>query len=381
MDSHVAPVAEHTAMESRLYVAFELSASQWKLAMSPGLGARARRVSLKAGDLGALSDAIRRGKERFGLPMSVPVFSCYEAGRDGFWLHRYLEASGITNVVIDPASPKVDRRKRRRKTDRLDAEMLLSHLIHYWAGDRTVWRVVRVPGREAEDLRQLPRHLGTLKRDRQAIQSRIASLLISQGIQLRVGVRFLGQLESVRLWDGSALGPQLRLRLEVEYRRWQELSSQIREVQRQRAELVAESASETARKARDLARLKGLGPELSYALSAECFAGRSFRNGKQVGAFAGLSPTPYQSGSTDREQGIGKDGNGRIRWRAVELSWLWLRWQPHSALSQWFESRYAQAGARARRIGIVALARKLVVALWRYLEYGIVPEGAILKAA
>lgn len=378
MDNPVAPV-EHTAGERCLYLAFELAASQWKLGMSTGPGQRPRRVSIKAGDLGALGDAIRRGKQRFGLPASASVFSCYEAGRDGFWLHRYLLASGITNVVIDPASPQVDRRKRRRKTDRLDLDMLLSHLMRSMGGEKDVWRAVRVVSREAEDVRQLQRQLDVLSRDRQAIRNRIGSWLITQGIKLRVGPRFLEQLEKVRLWDGSILGEHLRYCLEVEYQRWKDLSSQIADLKKRRGELMEKSSTEAAHKARDLARLKGLGPELSYALSVECFAYRSFRNGKQVGGFTGLSPTPFDSGSSRREQGIGKDGSVRIRWRAIELSWLWLRWQPDSELSRWFERRFADGGKRARRIGIVALARKLMVALWRYLEYGIVPQGAIVK--
>ena len=362
-----------------LYLAFELGQKWWHLGFTVGLGQRARRVRIAAHDLGALSEQIARAKQRLGLAAQASVWSCYEAGREAFFLHRYLTASGIENLVIDPSSPAVDRRRRRAKTDRIDLEMLLRHLVQYVGGDTKVWRVVRVPSVEAEDARHLHRELEVLKRDRTAVASRIRSKLLTQGVVLSVTRRLASQLAAVRLWDGSALMPGLRQLVELEHARWLELGERIRRLEKQRDELMERGETPVAQKARRLAQLRSLAGGLAWPLSAECFAYRSFENRRQVGAYLGLTPTPYDSGESVREQGISKAGNRRLRWRAVEAAWLWLRLQPDSQLSRWFVERYGSGGKRSRRIGIVALARKLMVALWRYVESGVVPEGAVLK--
>jgi transposase len=363
-----------------LYMAMELAASRWKLAFGVAKGHRPRVKTTVAGDGTALLAEIGMAKERFGLPASAPVVSCYEMGRDGYWPHRLLSEQGITNLPIDAASTQVERRKRRAKTDRLDAEMLLSHLLRYAEGEKKVFRVVRAPSREAEDARHLHRQLEVLKRDRSRVSSRILSLLATQGVRLKINAQLLAALAAVRLWDGSELPTGLRRRLEAEWHRWMSLSEEIRKLQAERRELLLKAETPSAEKARRLNHLRSLGPDIAWCFTHEAFGFRRFDNGRQVGAFVGLTGTPYDSGESRRDQGISKAGNVRMRWRAVELAWLWLRHQPNSKLSLWFRARFAQGSPRQRRIGIVALARKLVIALWRYLERGIVPEGATLKA-
>jgi transposase len=363
-----------------LYVAMELSASRWKLAFGVAKGHRPRVKTLTAGDGAALLAEIHKAKERFGLPASTPVMSCYEMGRDGFWPHRFLSEQRITNLPIDASSTQVERKKRRAKTDRLDAEMLLSHLLRYGAGERKVFRVVSVVSREDEDARHLHRQLEVLKRDRSRVSSRIHSLLATQGVRRqKISAQLPSTLAELRLWDGSALLPGLRQRLESEYRRWMGLSEEIHKLETQRRQLLRDAQTPSAAKARRMENLRSLGPEISWCFAHEAFGIRQFTNRRQVGAFVGLTGTPYDSGESRRDQGISKAGNVRMRWRAIELAWLWLRHQPNSKLSVWFRQRFGHGSPRQRRIGIVALARKLVIALWRYVEHGQLPEGAILK--
>lgn len=363
-----------------LYMAMELSASRWKLAFAVAKGHRPRVKTVVAGDGAWLLREVGKAKERFGLPVSAQVISCYEMGRDGFWPHRFLSEQGITSLPIDASSTQVDRRMRRAKTDRLDVEMLLSHLLRYADGEKKVFRVVCVPTREAEDARHLHRQLEVLKRDRSRVTSRILSLLATQGVRLPINARLLATLAGVRLWDGSELLPGLQQRLQAEYQRWMSLSEGIRALEAERRELVRETQTPSAEKVRRLQHLRSLGPEIAWCFVHEAFGFRHFDNRRQVGAFVGLTGTPYDSGQSRRDQGISKVGNVRMRWRAIELAWLWLHYQPNSKLSRWFGERFGQGGSRQRRIGIVALARKLVIALWRFLEHGIVPEGATLKA-
>ena len=363
-----------------LYMAMELSARRWKLAFGVSRGHRPRVKTVVAGDAAVVMAEISKAKQRFGLPPSAPVISCYEMGRDGYWPHRFLSEQGITNLPIDASSTQVDRRKRRAKTDRLDAEMLLSHLLRYAEGEKKVFRVVRELSRESEDARHLHRQLEVLKRDRSRVSNRILSLLATQGVRLKINAQWLAALAAVRLWDGSALLPGLRRRLEADGECWMTLSEQIRTLQAERRELMRKAETPSAEKARRLEQLRSLGPDIAWCFAHEAFGIRQFDNVRQVGAFVGLTGTPYDSGESRRDQGISKAGNVRMRWRAVELAWLWLRYQPDSKLSLWYRARFGPGSPRQRRIGIVALARKLVIALWRYLEHGIVPEGAILKA-
>ena len=365
---------------STLYLAFELGNEKWKLGFTIGLGQRPRERTIDAGDLPALQAEIRLAKKRFGLPQTARVLSCYEAGRDGFWLHRYLLARGVENLVVDASSIEVPRRAKRAKTDRLDLGKLLTMLIRFDCGEKKVWSVVHVPSLEAEDKRHLHRELATLKTDRTRHINRIEGLLVGQGVRIPVKADFLERLESIRSWNGSPLPAGLRSRLEREYACLQFVAQQIEELEAERKELIRTSTDPSVEKVRQLLRLRGIGDNSAWLYVMEFFGWRSFRNRREVGALAGLTPTPHQSGDESREQGISKAGNRPVRAMAIEIAWGWLRHQPHSDLSRWFQQRFGHGSKRMRKIGIVALARKLLVALWRYLEYGEIPAGAQLKA-
>lgn len=363
-----------------LYLSFELGSTEWKLAFTVGRGEKPRLRSLAAGDLRGVEQEIERARQRWGVPEGARVVSCYEAGRDGFWLHRFLLSRGVENVVVDSSSIEVNRRSRRAKTDRLDAQKLLMMLIRYDLGEEgRVWSVVRVPSVEQEADRQLHRDWDVLKKERTLHRNRIQSFLACQGIQVKLGADFGDRLESLVLWDGSALPSEVRERLKREWQRLELVESQIAELTKQKKEAVAAASSPSLQKIQELAKLKGIGLTSAWVFVCEFFGWRQFRNRREVGALAGLAPMPYQSGSSDHEQGISKAGNARLRTMAIEIAWSWLRWQPESQLSLWFRERYGPGSRRSRRVGIVALARKLLVALWRFLEFGVVPEGAILK--
>lgn len=362
---------------SRLYMALELSNSKWKLALSNG--AKKRLKTIAARDLDQLKQQIQIAKDKFKLASDVPVYSCYEAGRDGFWIHRYLQSQGICNLVVDSSSIEVNRRYRRAKTDRIDAGKLLVMLMRHSAGERKVWSVVHVPSVEDEDARRIDREMQRLKKESGAHSNRIKSLLILHGIAVKtINGRFSQFLDQARLCDGQPIPPALKTELLREYERYELIRTQLKQMVEQRKQ-VLQSGSAQAKQVLSLMQLRGIGDVISWDLVFEFFGWRRFKNVKQVGAAAGLAPTPYGSGSIQIEQGIGKDGNRRVRQLMIELSWLWLRYQPHSALSRWYARRFAAGGKRMRRVGIVAMARKLLVALWKYLNTGLVPEGAAVK--
>lgn len=363
-----------------LYLAFELSNKKWKLGSTIGLGQSPRERSIDAGDLPALEEEVGRAKQRFRLPDDGRVLSCYEAGRDGFWLHRYLLTAGIENLVVDSASIEVPRRKRRVKTDRLDLDKLLRMLIRFDWGEEKVWSVVHVPSVEAEDRRHLHRELATLRAERTRYSNRIKGLLVGQGIRMPVKADFLERLDHVRLWDGSALPNGLRARLEDEFSRLVFTQQQIKALEARRRELIRRAEDDCVEMVRQLLRLRGIGENSAWLLVMEFFSWRQFRNRRQVGGLSGLTPTPHQSGDEGQEQGISKSGNVPVRAMMIEIAWGWLRFQPDSQLSRWYQERFGQGSKRLRKIGIVALARKLLIALWRYLEYGEIPAGAELKA-
>jgi transposase len=359
-----------------LYLAFELGEGAWKLAFTIGIGQKPRQRSMPARDLRRLEQEIAKAKKRFGLAEDAVVHSCYEAGRDGFWLHRHLITQGIDSIVVDSASIEVNRRMRRAKTDRLDAVNLVTMLLRYHNGERKVWSVVRVPGVTDEDARQLHRELEALKDERTSHVNRIKGLLASQGLQSpEVGKDFADWLKETRLWDGSVLPKELHQRLVRELERWQLLNRQIRDLEADRRRRICCDDTPHVDKVRALLNLWGIGLNGAWLIVYELFAWRDFQNRKQVGASVGLTPTPYQSGDSHREQGISKAGNRRMRRMLTELAWCWLRWQPDSDLSRWFLCRFG-IGKRNRKRGIIALARRLVIALWRYVEYGEVPKGA-----
>ena len=364
-----------------LYLAFELSQKQWKLGFTIGIGQRPRIRNMMARDLPTLEHEIQAAKQRFGLPGDALVLSCYEAGRDGFWIHRYLKICDIQNLVIDPASIEVSRRARRRKTDKLDVTKMLAMLIRHHGGERKIWRVVHVPSRQAEDARQLHRELLALTTERTRHINRIKGLLISPGVSVPVRIGFPDLLESIRLWDGSRLPEALSMRLQREYQRWLFVNQQIDQLAAHRKELLKISQQPSVEQVRQLMRLKGIGINSAWLFVMEFFSWRDFRNRREVGACAGLTNAPYQSGDTRKDQGIEKAGNRFIRSMAIEIAWSWLRYQPESKLSQWYQQRFGHGSRRMRKSGIVALARKLLVALWRYLETGTVPAGALFKTA
>jgi transposase len=362
-----------------LFVAFERSEKTWKLGFTTGHGQKPRERTVTARDQKRVLDEIAQAKRRFGLPETAPVVSCYEAGREGFWLHRFLEAHGMTNHVVDSSAIEVSRRQRRAKSDGLDVRKLLSMLIRYHEGERQVWQVVNVPSVEAEDQRHLHRDLETLKRERASTTARIKGLLSSQGIQVTSLTKLPEQLDALRLWDGSPLPPGLRRRVLRVYAQYTFLSEQIAAVEAERRALLQTSPEASIDKVRQLMQLKGIGINGAWLLVMEFFGWRAFQNRREVGALAGFTPTPYQSGESAREQGITKAGNRHVRWMTTELAWSWVRFQPDSALSCWFRERFGGGGKRLRRIGIVAVARKLLIALWRFLETGVLPAGAVLK--
>lgn len=377
MKNQAVPVEEHSAV---LYVALELSRKNWKVGFSDAKIPNIRQVTIDAGDLERLRTEIEKAKKKFGLEGSARVRSCYEAGREGFWVHRALTGMGIENIVVDAASIEVNRRQRRRKTDRMDLEKLVRQLIRYWRGEQEVWQVVRVPSLEAEDRRQLHRGQEVLKEEKKRHRVRIQSLLFTQGIQAKVSAHFLKKLGELRCWNNEPIPTEMKRRIEAEYHRLQLVEVQIREEKRRQSQQIqAGTEQQVMEKVCKLKQLIGLGLGSSWIFVMELFGWRTFRNRREVGAAVGLTPTPYNSGDSVREQGISRAGNRRIRKLSIEIAWCWLRLQPNSHLSQWYKQRFGGGGARMRRIGIVAMARRLVIDLWRYLEAGTVPQGAVLR--
>jgi transposase len=369
---------QSTTVMVRLHLAFELGWDQWKLAFTIGHGQAPRLRSIRARDLEGLQREIAKAKERFALAPDTPVVSCYEAGRDGFWLHRWLGRVGVANVVVDSASIEVNRRRRRAKSDHLDATKLVTMLLRYHSGESKVWSVVKVPSVADEDRRRLHRELRQLKDERTGHVNRIKGLLASQGVNLsKINGGFGEQLAEVRLWDNTQLGSELQAELLREFERWQFVCGQINKLESARRQRVRSDETPHVDKVRQLLRLAGIGFNGAWVLVMELFGWRVIKNRKQLGALVGLTPTPYQSGSSAKEQGISKAGNRQLRQMLVELAWGWVRWQPASELSQWFLQRFG-SGGRSRKVGIVAVARKLLIALWRYLELGEIPKGAKL---
>ena len=369
-----------SATSATLYMALELSARKWLLGFSDGFGRGVRRKQIEAGDFKRLQEEVRLAKKRFGTPADAPVTSCYEAGRDGFWVHHGLTGMGFTNVVVDPASIEVNRRHRRAKNDGIDVESLVRILVRYVAGDRS-WRIVRVPREEDEDARRLHRERERLKKERTQLSNRAAGLLATQGVHVDLRA-FPEFLKHPCRWDGKQIGPALRAELERLYERWRLVSDQLKKLEKQQQQQVETWKTDPQMyKVHSLMQLRGVGIQSAWLLVKEFFQWRQFRNRREVGALAGMTGTPYDSGSSEHEQGISKAGNKRVRSMMVELAWLWVRFQPESRLTRWFLERWGATSKRSRRAGIVALARKLLIALWRLVDQGIVPDGARLSTA
>jgi len=366
-----------------LHLAFDLGNRAWKLAFATSVAHAPRLRTIPARDLALLDAEIAAAKARFGLPPDAPVVTCYEAGRDGFWLHRALTARGLTSHVVDSASITENRRARRAKSDRLDATALVRLLLRHHAGERGVWSVVHVPSVDEEDRRHLHRELFTLTRQRARQVTRIKGLLALHGIVLAKPRGLPARQPELRDWSGAPLPPALTARVEREWARLRTTQRDVLALRATRRALLdapAAASDPLLRQVHQLLALRGIGEVSAWLYATEFFSWRAFRNRRQVGALAGLTSTTRSSGDVEREQGISKAGNARIRALAVELAWSWVRRQPTSALTRWYRERFAAGGGRQRRIGIVAVARKLLIALWRYLETGVVPEGAVLKA-
>jgi transposase len=368
----------------RCLFAMDLSKDSWVVAYSTPLSDKLSHYTLKPCDWKGLLEVIDRMRSRVmrELQRPVEVISCYEAGYDGFWLHRLLQAHGVHSHVIDPASLQVNRRARRAKTDRIDAEQLLRSLMAHLRGEPKVWSVVQVPSVEQEDARRQHRERDRLIEERVSHVNRIMGLCAIHGIYDYHPLRSdrLQQLEHLRTMQGQPLPPALKAELRRELLRLELLLKMITGVEKERDAIVTDRASAhpNAAKIKELYRLRAIGPEFATVLVGEVFY-RSFNNCRQVGSYIGVPPSPFSSGSTVREQGISKAGNPKARKTMIELAWLWLRYQPDSALSIWFRQRVGTTKGRIKRIMIVAMARKLAVALWRYLETGMIPQGAVLK--
>jgi len=350
--------AQDTTSEGTLFVAFELREKTWKLGFTTGHGQKPRERTMTARDQTRVLEEIAQAKHRFGLPETAPAVSGYEAGREGFWLHRFLEAHGITSHVVDSSAIAVSRRQRQAKSDGLDVRKLLSMLIRYHEGERQVWQVVHVPSVEAEDQRHLHRDVETLKRERASTMSRIKGLLRSQGLRVTRLTKLPAQLEALRLWDGSPIPPGLRQRVLRVYAHHQFLRAQIAEVEAERSAVLQTSSDASIDKMRQLMMLKGMGINGAWWFVMEFFGWRAFTNRREVGGLAGCTPTPYQSGESAREPGISKAGNRHVRWMTTALAWSGRRFQPESALSVWCRERFGSGGKRLRRMGMVAVARK-----------------------
>lgn len=362
-----------------LYLALELGAVKWHLRFSDTH--RQRNRVIEARDLAGLLKEIEVAKEKLHLPGGTLVVSCFEAGRDGHWLHRALCAHGVHSLEVASTSIKVNQQGKHCKTDRLDLRALLRQLCHYAQGEREALQVVHVPREEDEDDLRPDRELRRLKGERNRHTNRLGSTLIRFGIRLeRVGgAGWAERVSALRDWADKPLPPNTQCELVRENERLERVHSQIKELESQRDQQIAQGQGKKLDQVRQLMALRSLGPVNSCSLVMEFFGWRQFRNARQIGALAGMVGTPYQSGQSAREQGISKAGNPRVRAMAIELAWLWVRLQPNSRRSRWFERRFAHGSKRMRKIGIVGVARHLLIDLWRYLENGVVPEGAELK--
>ena len=375
-----------TARECGVYVegpvlllALELSAKTWRLCI--GANGRQYQATMTPGDAAGFEASLVHARARLGLPANAPVVSCYEAGRDGFWVHRWLTQRGVGNVVVDSASIEVSRRARQVKTDRVDARKLLALLARWYGGDGWALAVARVPSVAEEDQRRTHRERDYLVGERTRESKRLQGLLADQGVKVKGAVTRRGvDLSRLRTGDGRELPAHLREELARGVERYRGLSASIAELENLQDTLVAKAQGQgPAALVSLLMMLKGVGMQTAWCVVMELFAWRGYRNRKELAASVGLVPTAYDSGQSRREQGVSKSGNRRVRAMLIELAWGWLRYQPDSALSRWWQDRFAGT-PRGRKVGIVALARKLLIDLWKLTQSGVLPEGAVVKA-
>ena len=373
----IAPTRSASSVsEPTLYVAFELSQATWKLALTSGMAATPLLQTVAPGDAAALLRVVAAARRRLRLPSVTRVVSCYEAGRDGFWIHRWLTTLTVQNRVVDSASIEVSRRAKRAKTDRLDALKLVAMLIRVCHGERGVWREVTVPSAEAEATRHGSRERARLVQDRTALRNQVRGWLVTCGTAVPRDAHGAGWT-TVRDWADQPMPAPLQGRIARAAARLALLDAQIAELDA--AQVARVAAAPTASPAQRLVALRGVATTSAATLLDEGLVWRAFRNRREVGALLGFSPTPFASGASVREQGISRAGNPRLQSTMIQLAWQWVRWQPLSPLTQWFQAHFGP-GRRPRKVGIVAVARKLLIALWRWATTGIVPEGALLNA-
>jgi len=353
----------NTTSEAVLCASLELSEATWKVCFTGG--AKLVEANLKAGDFEKLFAHEDRARKKLQLPAEARVVYCYEAGRDGFWIQRRLAGEKRSCLVVDSSSIQVSRRAKQAKTDGIDVRSLAMLLLRHVRGDTGVWQVVKVPSVEEEDARRPVRERGRLVKEKTAHTSRIKSLLALFGLKLPSMKELAGLLPLVPLL--------VRAEIQRECERRDVVVEQLKAID----ELLPKGLH--APKVQRLVSLTGIGRVTAACLVNEFFGWREFKNGKQVGGCAGLTPTPFASGSVSREQGISKAGNRRVRALMVEIAWIWLRYQPESGMAKWYAQKYGGDSSRSKRVGIVALARKLLVALWRFADHGVVPDGALLK--
>ncbi|HET6957875.1 MAG TPA: IS110 family transposase [Vicinamibacterales bacterium] len=363
--------------EATLYVALELSKQTWKLGLSGGFGTHPYVCSVPSGDFAAIDRVIARARQQFGLGIATPIVSCYEAGRDGFWIHRALTARGWANRVVDSASIEVNRRQRRTKTDRVDAQKLVTMLVRACCGEPDVWREVRVPSEAAEAARHVSRERTALKEDENRVRNQIESWLATYGCQLGRRERTGEWWTRARDWQGRPLPAPVQQRIARATARLRVILADIVALEAAQAAAVAATPADSA--LGRLVRVRGVATTSASVLLDEGLIWRDFQNRREIGGLLGFAPAKYNSGEAERDQGISRAGNRRLQAISIQLAWNWVRWQPLSALTQWYLKKFG-VYRRARRIGIVALARKLVIALWRYATTGVAPAGAVLKA-
>lgn len=361
-----------------LYVALELSTKEWWLTMSPSPGARPWRIRVRVGDRAELLTALRTARVRFGLSPTAPVVSCYEAGRDGFWPHRLLTALGVSNLVVDSSSIEVSRRVRHVKTDRVDGEKLLRLLLRHGGGERGMWQVVHVPSVEIEDARHASRARTMLQCERTRYRNRLHGLLMLHGVRLRLDAQFPARLVRATDWAGVPLPAGVQARLMLLWRMLVAIDGERAAARAAEARLVRPTATAPT-VAQRLVCLRGVAARSATVLATELWS-REIRTRRELGGLTGLVSAPYASGKRHVDQGLTRSGLPHVRHTAVQLARSWLRHQPESALTLWFRARFGDRGLVAYRIGIVALARRLLIALWRFVTVGQLPTGALLKA-
>jgi transposase len=368
--------------DSTLVAVVEMSRSSWLVAaVVPGLD-RQPLKKLEPDEAALLRLLERwRGEAAKAGRAVARIAVAFEAGRDGFWLARWLRAQGIEAYVIHPASVAVSREHRRAKTDRLDTELLKRAFLGWLRGEANHCSMAAVPTLEEEDARRPTRERESLVAERTRVVNRMRGCLARLGIRgfkptLR---RAPERLAELRTPEGSALPPNTMAELRRDMARLRFIADQIREVEDARAERIERASGEGANAmVRLLAQVFGVGVETADMLVHEVLA-RPMRDRRALARYAGLTGAPDESGAKRREKGLAKAGNARVRRGMIQLAWRFLRFQEASALARWYRARTADARGSTRKTMIVALARKLLIALWQFTRTGEVPAGVTLR--